>query len=70
MHDALLTRLGKNLRLQRVTRGESQEEFAETLDVHRTRVGALERGEANPTLRLLERLADRLEIDPSDLLRP
>lgn len=70
MNDALLKRLGKNLRLERNAQGKSQEQFAEILDVHRTRVGALERGKVNPTLRTVERLADQLGIDPSDLFRP
>lgn len=39
------------------------------LDVHRTYVGGLERGERNLTLRSLERLAARLDLDPLVLLR-
>lgn len=35
----------------------------------RCNMGGLERGERNLTLRSLERLAERLGIDPVDLLR-
>ncbi len=47
----------------------SQEAFAELLDVHRTYVGGLERGERNPSLRVVERLAEELEVEPLELLR-
>lgn len=60
--------LGRNLRRIRLERGYSQEDFAEVLDVHRTYLGALERGERNPTLRTVERLADDLGVDPAGLL--
>jgi hypothetical protein len=33
-------------------------------------MGALERGERNLTLRSVERIAGRLELEPLDLLRP
>ncbi len=47
----------------------SQEAFAELLDVHRTYVGGLERGERNPSLRVVERLAEELEVPPLELLQ-
>ena len=53
----------------RQERGLSQEAFALTLDVHRTYMGGLERGERNLTLRSLERIAVKLGIEPLDLLR-
>ena len=52
----------------RKTRGLSQEEFADVAGVHRTFIGGLERGERNVTLQTVERLADRLHVDPMDLL--
>ena len=39
------------------------------LGVHRTYMGGIERGERNLTLKILERLAERLGIDPMRLLR-
>jgi transcriptional regulator with XRE-family HTH domain len=65
----LQRRVGMNLRRLRLQQGLSQEAFAEVLDVHRTYVGGLERGERNLTLRSLERLAARLEVDPLVLLK-
>jgi transcriptional regulator with XRE-family HTH domain len=63
-----LARLGRNLRAHRVAEGLSQEAFAEALGVHRTYIGALERGERNLQVRTVERLADRLDVTVHDLL--
>jgi transcriptional regulator with XRE-family HTH domain len=63
--------VGRNLRRRREARGLSQEAFAaEILKVHRTRAGAIERGERNLTLQTVERIADRLGLDPLDLFAP
>jgi transcriptional regulator with XRE-family HTH domain len=62
--------VGRNLRRHRLERGLSQEAFAEALGVHRTYMGGVERGERNLTLRSLERVAERLGIDPRELLEP
>jgi transcriptional regulator with XRE-family HTH domain len=64
----LQRRLGHRLRAYRQRRGLSQEAFADVLGVHRTYMGGLERGERNLTLRSVERLAERLGVEPSDLL--
>lgn len=69
MEGNLQRTVGKNLRRYREQRGLSQEAFAETLGVHRTYMGGLERGERNLTLRSLERIAARLKLDPLQLLR-
>lgn len=60
--------VGRNLRQIRLERGYSQEAFADYMGVHRTYMGAVERGERNLTLQTLERIADFLEIDPRKLL--
>jgi transcriptional regulator with XRE-family HTH domain len=59
---------GRNLRRFREAQGLSQEAFADVLEVHRTFVGGVERGERNLTLRTVERLSARLDADPVDLL--
>jgi transcriptional regulator with XRE-family HTH domain len=60
--------VGDNVRRIRVARGLSQEELAEQLGVHRTFMGAVERGERNLTLRSVERLAAGLGVDQSSLV--
>lgn len=62
-------RVGHHLRQHRLRVGVSQEQFAERLGVHRTYLGALERGERNLSLQSVERLAEQLAVDPLDLLR-
>lgn len=61
---------GRNLRAYRQQRGLSQEAFADVLGVHRTYMGGVERGERNLTLKSVERIAARLEVEPLHLLRP
>lgn len=61
--------LGRNLRAYRVERGLSQEDFAESIGVHRTYMGGVERGERNLTLQSVERIANQLGVDALDLLR-
>jgi transcriptional regulator with XRE-family HTH domain len=61
--------VGRNIRAYREAKGVSQEAFADALEVHRTYMGGIERGERNLTLRSLERLAERLQLDPLVLLQ-
>lgn len=68
MEGDLQRRLGRNLRSLRRTKGLSQEAFADTLHIHRTYMGGLERGERNVTLKTVERIAAALGVDPADLL--
>lgn len=69
MEGDLQRTVGRNLRAYRLARGYSQEDFAEVLNVHRTYMGGLERGERNLTLKSLERIAERLDVPPLELLR-
>lgn len=68
MEGELQRRLGRNLQSQRHKQGLSQEAFADVLGIHRTYMGGLERGERNVTLRTVERLAERLGVDPISLI--
>lgn len=61
--------MATNLRRLRSERGLSQEELADRADLNRNYVGMLEREENAATLDTLEKLADVLGVDPSDLLR-
>lgn len=57
-----------NLRRIRVRQGLSQEALGADAGVDRAYVGRLERGEENPTVALLDRLAAALSVHISDLL--
>jgi transcriptional regulator with XRE-family HTH domain len=60
--------VGRNLLAYRKERDLSQEAFADVFGWHRTYMGHLERGKRNLSLRSVEFIADRLGIDPLDLL--
>lgn len=45
----------------------SQEELAEKADLHRTYVGAVERGERNICLTNIFKIADALNVSPKEL---
>ena len=68
MEGDLQRRFGERLRAERVARKLSQEALADVLGVHRTYIGGLERGERNVTLRTVERLAERLGVEPLALI--
>lgn len=68
MEGDLQRAVGRNLRAYRQAKGLSQEAFAYELGVHRTYMGGIERGERNLTLRSLERMAERVGLDPLKLL--
>ena len=59
---------GEAVRRLRKTRGISQEEFADLIGIHRTYIGGIERGERNPTLTTIWKIANALEVHPRDLL--
>lgn len=58
-----------NLRRLRVQRGLSQEALAAEAEVDRSYVGRLERKLENPTVLLLERLAEVLDVQLTELFR-
>lgn len=68
MEGDLQRAVGRNLRAYRQAQGLSQEAFADVLEVHRTYMGGVERGERNLTLKSLERIAGRIDVDPLALL--
>lgn len=61
-------RLGEAVRAGRQRLGMSQEGFADSIGVHRTFMGTIERGETNVTLSNLLLIADGLGVRAGDLL--
>lgn len=60
--------LGQAIRHLRRARGVSQEAFAVSCGLHRTYVGGIERGERNVSFANLLRIAEALDVRPSELL--
>lgn len=65
----LRQRVASNVKRLRLRAGLSQEELARRCGVHRTYLGAVERGERNITLQVLAKIAGALTVDPVELIR-
>jgi len=61
--------LGAAVRELRACRVLSQEQLGFRSQLHRNYIGAIERGEINPTFRTMLILADGLDVDLSALIR-
>lgn len=59
--------LGKRVRRLRKEQKISQEELAEKAGIHRTYMGKIERGESNPPVHTVSKIAKALRISLSDL---
>ncbi|MFP5431606.1 helix-turn-helix domain-containing protein [Sphingobium sp. ba1] len=56
------TRLGRCVRFLRLRAGLSQEDLADACGLDRTYVGGIERGERNPSLKNILKLASALDV--------
>jgi len=61
--------MGDRIRARRLEIGLSQEDLGDASGLHRTYVGHLERGEVNPSLLNILKVAAALRIDGADLIR-
>lgn len=55
-------RVGRNIKKEREAKGWSQEELADRAGLHRTYISGVERGVRNPTVTVLERMAQALSL--------
>lgn len=62
--------VGENIRLLRRSKGLSQEKLAEMAGVSGSYIGYLERGERTPSLDLLAKIAEALDVELTMLLTP
>ncbi len=60
--------LGENVKSRRLYLGLTQDKLAELADLHRTYVGAIERGNRNVSLNNIVAIAKALDIKPHELL--
>ncbi len=64
----ILKKFGDRVRQLRKQKDISQEELAHRADLHRTYIGMIERAEKNITLLNIEKIANALEVEISELL--
>ena len=60
--------IGETIRLLRQKKRMSQEQLALQAGINTSYLGQVERGEKNPTIKTLEKIANALEISLSDLI--
>ncbi|MGH8777565.1 helix-turn-helix domain-containing protein [Paraburkholderia sp.] len=68
--NSVATAVGQRIKACRIEAGLSQEELAFDAHLDRTRVGAIERGDANPTVETLAQIAFVLGMTLSQLFEP
>ncbi|WP_339243078.1 helix-turn-helix transcriptional regulator [Paenibacillus sp. FSL F4-0243] len=59
--------IGEDIRILRLKNGFSQEQLALNAGVNTSYIGQIERGEKNPTIKILEQISIALEITLVDL---
>jgi len=67
MKSPMLKQFGTRIKQLRHEQHISQEELAEKCDLHRTYVGGIERGERNPSLKNIYKIASAFQIELEEL---
>jgi len=68
MATEIQTLFGRRLRSLRTARSLTQQELGDQAELSFKYLGAIERGEENPSLKVIGKLAAALEVAPQDLL--
>lgn len=68
--ESLREAVSENVYQLRKIRGLSQKNLSDEASMHRNSIGAIERGEKNPSLKAIEEIADALDVQPGMLLSP
>jgi transcriptional regulator with XRE-family HTH domain len=66
---SILNIIGSNIKHYRTVLGLSQEKLAELAGLHRTYIGAVERGERNISAKNIAKIAEVLGIEPYRLMK-
>lgn len=67
MTDEILKHLGLRIRALRERENISQESLGDLASLHRTYIGTIERGERNPSVLSLKKIAEALKLNIRDL---
>lgn len=65
--NASCSRFGKSVRQARLKAGLTQEDLADKSGLDRSYLGGVERGERNPTLTVIEKIAEGLGVSIAEL---
>ena len=68
-NESTLTSLANNVKKHRKQAGLSQEELAFQCDIDRTYISKVEKGVANPSLLILVKIAETLNVRIEDLVK-
>lgn len=68
-HMSVQHRLSQNIQRIRRERGLSQEELAHRAEVHQTYLSGVETGRRNPSVKVVERIANALGVDITELFK-
>lgn len=68
MEDTFLKDLGKSIKHLRKQNGMTQEMLGELADLCPKHLGEIERGDANPSIAVVYKIANALNREPSDIL--
>lgn len=67
--DNIAVLLGRKIRTLRKSKGWTQEELGASCSINYKYIGAIERGEENPSLSVLQKIAEGLGVEISELFR-
>ena len=68
-YSEVLKRIGRNIRIERIKLGYSQEKFAEIVGVHTNYIGKIERGEQNLTIKKLVEILSYINTDIEEIAK-
>lgn len=67
--DKFLKQFGERVAEVRKSKGLTQEQLADLIEVHRTYIGFIEQGKRNPLIWNVYKIADKLQVDLSTLFK-
>lgn len=67
--ETILKQFGRNIKIERIRIGLSQEQLAEKMDVNVQYLSKIERGKQNMSLKKIVELTNYLEADLKDIFR-
>ncbi len=67
---SIQSRVSRNIQKIRREKDLSQEEVAHRADIHQTYLSGVETGKRNPSILVVERIANALGVDVSEIFKP